>query len=668
MAKLEMKRIEIVTLLADSKAAVDFLQRSGVVELEQSQPGEGLESLDTAALTAHYKELLQRVRAAKSLIDKLAPKGGLLDFLNGTRELSEEEYALKAEQVEHIANRCRRLAERYRAAQERRASIAAVQAKADALQPWLGLDIPLQCRETEHSRVFVGTLPFAVEGVDYGAGGVLTREGERLQTECAALEVVSSSPRLSCVTAICHKSDAAELEQALRRIGFVRPARECNKTPWQMLEEYEGKIGALEAELGELEEKLKSCGELREDCEFLVDWLDTRVEKYLALEKLPVSRSCLMLRGFVPEDYAQRLANELEGRFAAAVRISEPEEGEEVPTFLKNNGFVAPMESITNMYSPPSVGDVDPNPVMSVFYYIFFGLMLSDAGYGLLMVLAMLFVKLKFKLSPAMKNSTTMFLCCGVSTVFWGAMFGSWFGDIVQVVGLNFFGVTVGPLYLWLDTIGQSLTLMLFCFAFGIIHLLAGYAVRFYNQWKHGKRLDAVCDNLFVSLLMVGIAPIGAGLIIPVPELIGEIGKYLMLAGVGGILLTGGRASKGIVGKLGGGLYGIYNAAAGILGDVLSYSRLLALGLTTGVIASVVNMLGVMPQNPVVKAVALVLVFVVGHGVNMAINLIGAYVHTNRLQYVEFFSKFYEGGGKLFTPFAIKSTYVTIKKQEAKHG
>lgn len=256
-----------------------------------------------------------------------------------------------------------------------------------------------------------------------------------------------------------------------------------------------------------------------------------------------------------------------------------------------------------------------------------------------------------------------MFLGCGISTIFWGAMYGSWFGDIIQVVAREFFGKEIGSLALWFEPVNDPLKLLLFSFLFGIVHLFVGLGVRFGMLWKDGKKLDAFCETVPVYLLVTGAAPLAAGIIITIPPWITGAAKYVALAGVAAVILTAGRGSKSIFGKLGGGLYGLYNVGSGYLGDILSYSRLLALGLSTGVIASVVNMLGTIPKNPVVKAVLLVFAFVAGHTVNIAINLIGTYVHTNRLQYVEFFSKFYEGGGRAFAPLTTNTKYFKFREE-----
>ena len=192
-----------------------------------------------------------------------------------------------------------------------------------------------------------------------------------------------------------------------------------------------------------------------------------------------------------------------------------------------------------------------------------------------------------------------------------------------------------------------------------ILILMAGVLIRGFMLIRDKNYLGALCDTVPVMVFVGGFAIVGASFFTEIPQNIKAVGTKLLIAGCALIVLTAGRSSKNILGKLGGGLYGLYNAAAGYLGDILSYSRLLALSLVTGVIANVINLLGTMMGN----VVAFVLIFILGHTVNIAINLIGTYVHTSRLQYVEFFSKFYEGSGRTFTPFKINSKFFTIKEE-----
>ena len=312
------------------------------------------------------------------------------------------------------------------------------------------------------------------------------------------------------------------------------------------------------------------------------------------------------------------------------------------------------------MYSPVSNRDVDPNPVMSFFYYGLFGMMLSDAGYGLLMVIAGLVAKFRFKFEGSRKKTADFILYCGIATVIWGVLFGGFFGDLIPTICTSFLGMEKGPeLALWLSPLDNSVDMLLFSFLIGIIHLFVGLAMRFYTLCKRREYLAAVCDVVPVYAFVTGLAIIGKNFIAPVSEKAKSAGMILLASGAVLIILTAGRSAKNILGKLGGGFYALYNTTTGYLGDILSYSRLLALCLVTGVIADMVNMMGAMFGNIIV----FIIIFILGHALNITINLIGTYVHASRLQYVEFFSKFYEGGGRVFTPFRFNSKYHKFKEE-----
>ena len=383
--------------------------------------------------------------------------------------------------------------------------------------------------------------------------------------------------------------------------------------------------------------------------DFLIDYFTMRKEKYEVLNRLGMTKNTMILEGYLPEREVTRLVNELEQRFRVAITISEPEEDEDVPVLLENNGFSSPVEPITEMYALPAKKDIDPTPVMAVFYYLFFGLdalrrrlWLPD---GACIALALK----KFPLEGNMRKTMKMFLYSGVSTIFWGALFGTWFGDIVPVICKNFLHRPAPRMAIWFDPVSDPMKLLLFSLGLGILHLFLGLGVHFYQLWTAGKRWDAFCDTAPIYLLVLGAAPVGAGMLTEVPAILNTYWGCVMLVGVILIILTASRTSKNIFARLGGGLYGLYNAASGYLSDVLSYSRLLALGLATGVIGQVVNLLGTIPENPIVKGILLFFVFIVARRQYMPLCL-GAYVHTNRLQYVELSSKFYEGGGRAFKP------------------
>lgn len=659
MAKLKMKKIEILAPNERSKEILDLLQLRSAVEITECEKNDSLYSPSTRQTASQLEKYLSSANESLGVLDSYCPeKKNLLAAFAGKSEMPLSEYEKRADKASAILAQCIDILSAKKNIDQSKTDIARIKALMTGLEGWLPLEVPMQFGETGQTKVFIGTLPAA-----YTADELETR----LYDACGGEEkisckIISSEKTLSRAVICAHRSCSDTVFAALRELGFAYPADPTKHPPKVRYERYKCDIAKLEKQITESETLIKSKCDIREDIKFLCDYLSIRRSKYDALEKLGMSSSIVVINGWIAEDNTASLTNELEEKFGAAVSVTDPGEDEEPPVLLKNNSFAAGVESVTEMYSVPGKNDIDPNPVMSFFYYAFFGIMLSDAGYGLIMVLAMLIAKFKLKPSGNMKRTIDMYFYCGVSTLIWGALFGSWFGDIIPVVSEQFFGKKLPSLAIWFEPVNDPMKLMMYSFLFGIIHLFVGLGVRFYELWKHGEKLAAVCDVIPIYLLVTGIVPLAGGIIIDFDPTLKTIGKYLALAGAVLVVLTSGRSAKNIIGKLGGGLYGLYNAGSGYLGDVLSYSRLLALGLCTGVIGSVVNILGTIPENKIVKLLLLIPVFLFGHTVNLVINLIGAYVHTNRLQYVEFFSKFYEGGGRSFTPLSTQTKYFTIKE------
>ncbi|MDO4731819.1 MAG: V-type ATPase 116kDa subunit family protein, partial [Clostridia bacterium] len=384
----------------------------------------------------------------------------------------------------------------------------------------------------------------------------------------------------------------------------------------------------------------------------------TRAEKYRAIEMLAQSKNTFMIRGYVPENCIEAFCKILEERFCVSITVNDANEDLQ-PVLLKNNSFVEPVENLTTMYSLPSKRDIDPSAIMSIFYYVFFGMMLSDAGYGLLMILGSMFLIKKYKPEPRMKKNLKLFIYCGISTVFWGLMFGSFFGDSIATLSELFTGTKIIQKPLLFDPMQEATNLLILSLAFGLIQMICGLSVSFYMLWREKKKADAICDvGLWITALL-GIACVAVGMVVPVMMMPGAI---VAIASAAGILFTAGRKKKGPMKVLAGlkELYGSTNYVS----DFMSYSRLMALGLTTGAMGSVFNMLSAMMGSGLLAIVPLIIIFVVGHGVNFALNALGAYVHTIRLQYVELFSKFYEGGGREYKPFSIEGKFTRISKKK----
>lgn len=653
MAKLKMKKIELIALLTDSKKIIELIQRRGVVEICKNEDDD-LPNANVTAIISEFEKFRSSAAAALEIADKYAPeKAGLTSLIEGRRELDTDSFGKEALKLEEAMDTAHEIIDCNKIIADSQAAKAQLNVKSDMLKQWENLDVPMNFKGTAATKAFIGTVPYAITGSELE---------ERLPESCSA-EVVSSSKDQTNLFILCSNDNAAEASDTLRKLSFTALSDVEGRKPSELLSDYSVQMTKLEKAGDDAKKKIAELSANRDQLKFTVDYLQMRKEKYEVLSSLGFTSNTFVLTGYIPEKYVSALKNELESKFKTAIFITDPGEDEDVPVLLENSKFSEPVEGITKMYAMPGRSDVDPTPVMSFFYYLFFGMMLSDAGYGLLMVIGTTIALKRLNLEKSMRKTLVMFRNCGISTVFWGALFGSWFGDIVQTVAREFFDKDIGSIALWFEPINDPIKLLLYSFALGILHLFLGVGVSFKMAWDEGRKLDAILDTVPIYLTILGVAPIGASIFTSVPSSLKTIGSYVMIIGIVLIILTAGRSSKNIFARFFGGLYALYNTATGYLSDILSYSRLLALGLATGSIASVINLMAVMPENKAIKLIMFIIVGIVGHTANLAINLLGAYVHTDRLQFVEFFSKFYTGGGKEFEPLTVNTKYIKFKEE-----
>ena len=537
------------------------------------------------------------------------------------------------------------------------------------LEPWSRLDVSMRTTGTASTAAFIGSFP--AEYTEEALKAEIARGAPEI--DGVAVEVLSAGTQQTCAFLLCHASNGAKLEAFLRSIGFTYPADRSKKPPQARMQDLNARIEKLRAEIDGAEAEIRTYAALRGAMQYTIDYFSMRIEKYDVLGRLWQSPHVFVITGYIPAESAPALEKELTEKFEAYVELETPAEDEDVPVKLKNNAFAAPVEGVLESYSMPGRKEIDPSTLMAVFYYFLFGMMLSDAGYGLIMVIGCGIALAKFKnMEESLRKFLKMFLYCGISTVFWGAMFGSFFGDAVTVIGKTFFNVDIAIPALWFMPLNEPMRLLLFSFLIGVIHLFAGLGAQFYQLARQGLWKDAIFDVVFWYMLVGGgilyllsmqmfadMVSLGFTL----PAAVGTAGAIAAGIGAVGIVLTAGRESRSPFKRLLKGLYGLYGVSS-YLSDILSYSRLLALGLATGVIASVFNQMGAMLGNSPAGVAVFVFAFLVGHTLNLGINVLGAYVHTNRLQFVEFFGKFFEGGSRKFNPFSAKTKYFKITEEK----
>ncbi|MGP1611564.1 MAG: V-type ATP synthase subunit I [Catonella sp.] len=677
MSVLPMKRLFIAALKKDRKPILESLQRLGAVEInadagkelfvsKDGQTDTLFKQTDTSSAKATFEKNANLASQALAILDREVPvKSGMMDSFAGRDKMNASDYESLVTKRDKIMDMVYELNSLNKQKAEAEAEIPKLINQREMLVPWLGFTLPLDYKGTKHTKAFIGTFPTA-----YDQSSLQIAFAEKApNVQKVDISIISSNEEQTCVLIICHNTETKETEDALRALSFARPALPC-VVPSEQEKSITRDLAKQEEIIKTATTKIAGYADKRKEITFIVDYFTMRADKYGVIGGLFQSKRVFCITGYIPERDIKSLDAAITSKFDCVVEYSTPSDEENVPVKLSNNAYATPIEGVVSGYALPGKGEVDPTFLASIFYYGLYGLMLSDAAYGLIMVFTTLFVLTKFKgrLEEGTKRMLQMFFGCGIGTTIWGFIFGSFFGDVIPKFTETFLGKAVNLPYL-LDPIKDPVTLLGIAFIIGIVHLLCGLGIALYTNLKQGKIVEAVFDVICWYLFFGGLL----GLLLTTdmiqnmfkftinfPQAIVTIFTVCALAGAAGILIMGGRESKNPLKRFLKGLYALYGIS-GYLSDVLSYSRLLALGLATGVISQVFNTIAVMPGGNLFGLIFFIVIFVVGHTINILINALGAYVHTNRLEYVEFFGKFYNGGGKEFVPFTENTKYFVVK-------
>lgn len=653
-----MKTVRIIALRQDRKRLLEHLQNSALVQIRKTEKSEkGFSKIDMSSQMQVFERNVTLTQQALNVLDELAPeKKSMLSSLSGRRVIDPDEIGVIAADAGKVIDVCNRITELNKVCADNAAEQVRIRTALAQLEPWQNLDIPLNTGDTKTTAVFIGTLPKNYS--DITLSEELAQQNSELMFE---FEIQFTSRDMTCVVLFTPIAQKQMAENALRNIGFAKPMSPTSHTPKVKSEKLREKSVLLTNQSTEAKNKIISYAGMRDKICNTQDYFRIRADKYHVISELDQTKHVFVINGYIPEEDCGKLSQMCERIASCYIEFGDVNE-EDAPVKLKNNKFAEPAQSIVNMYSPPSHADIDPTPILAFFFYFFFGMMFSDAGYGLLMVVVIGIVLKIFKPDKNMRNNLKLFQYCGVSTIIWGLIFGSIFGDAPVSIYNAFTGasLTMKEILPWptLDPQKDALMLMVISIAFGLVHILIGMGCKFYICWKQKDYAAALFDTGLWMLMLVGFAVLAVGMI--TAPIVMYIGAGIAIACAIGLILTQGRGKKGIVGKAIGGLASLYDITS-YISDLLSYSRLLALGLTTGVMAQVFNMLATMLGTNIIGVIFMIVIFVVGHAVTIGLNALGSYVHTMRLQYVEMFSKFYEGGGQPFEPFTLNSKYFKAK-------
>lgn len=512
-----------------------------------------------------------------------------------------------------------------------------------ALAPWLELNIPLDTASTQEMVVQFGTVTAGVEleQVQRAVEGA---------SELAQLTQASVDRDVRYCLLVCHTSAQEEVLQALRDFGWSRMnlsgwtgnAKENDQRIAQELEQNEQESAQAEQQLAQLTS-------LAEPIRQAADRASVRINREEGRSRLLDTEKTFLLEGWVPEGNWPQLESQMKN-YPCAWELRDPTEEEypKVPVKLKNNWFTRPLSMVTEMYSLPAYNGLDPNPLMAPFFILFYGIMMADMGYGLLMMIASVVVLKKSRPRAGMHNFFALLGLCGVSTFIMGAVTGGFFGDFIpQLLKL----INPESTFVWFwptlfTPLEDTMMILVGAMALGFVQILVGMAISFVKKLRRGQVMDAIWEEVTWWVVFAGLALA----ILGVTNLVIILGGVMVVAGP---ILT----EKGF-GKITGIFGSLYNHVTGYFGDILSYSRLMALMLAGSVIAQVFNTLGAIPGNVVI----FIIISMLGNALNFALNLLGCYVHDLRLQCLEYFNKFYEDGGKPFRPMKLDTNYYDVVK------
>ena len=644
MAIVKMKKLKLMTASSQREELLRELMLLGCVEVSRMpQPEDGEDGfLSRVEVPDQVRRRTEQTLLANSIavLKKYAPeKGGMGALLSPLPDVKTEdlldETSLAADL--DLAQEILSLDERIRKnGIEKNAALVEIQ----GMGPWTGLDLPMEVNGTETAAIVRGTMPAAV---DIAAAQAALADG----AELSELMVVSSDKSFHYLVLISHREQLDAAQAVLRSLGFAAMSTsEYRGTAAEIIERDEKAIAAGELDNAECCRKLEEMAQHREKLKLRFDTLTTLIARADAESRILCTESVSLFEGWVPAEREADLAAVLE-KYDAAWETADPAEDEypAVPVKLKNGKLSRSLNAVTEMYSLPAYDGIDPNPYMAPFFIFFYGMMMADMGYGLLMILVCLLVLKKKKPAGTMRNFFELFLWCGISTLGWGAITGGFFGDApYQVAKILNPETTFQGLPALISPLEDTVMILVGAVAMGFVHIVTGMAIGFADNLKRGDWKTAVNDQLAWWVVFAGIGCAVLGL-----------GPWVLA--LGGVLVVAGSFLTGEgIGKVTGIFGSLYNNVTGYFGDLLSYARLMALMLAGSVIAQVFNTLGAIPGN----IIFFLVISIAGNGLNLGLNLLGCFVHDLRLQCLEFFGKFYKDGGIPFRPLNIQTRYFNI--------
>ena len=572
-------------------------------------------------------------------------------FLEGKPSLTMEEFYETPKLEEGVFDSCDRLTRLSESLLKNKSDEIKLKNTINQLQPYKEVDAKLESfKDTKDVSILLGTVPSSRKAV-----------AEKAE-ELGACMLFYDAGVVSTVVCIVLKEKYEETAKILSDAEFSACTLNYTGVPRDVIAESEKLLAENTAMREKLIEQSISFEYVLDDCKRLYDYYLVEERKLECEANTSCTETSYILEAWVPVDKTEKLDKALsESPLALMYEIREPLEGEKPPTYVEDNAVVEPYQSVTNTFSVPAYGEINPNPFVAFFFFLFFGMMLADAGYGLVLMILTGIVLIKQRPPKGQASLIKIVFMGSFSTVIWGIIFGSYFGYSATDLGI----------WCWFNPIEEPMNMLFLSLGMGIFQMCFGLGINMVAMFKQKKPLDAISGTLSWYFMLLGLAlAFGSSLIkaIAIPSWVSTVGYVLLGAGVLLLMISGALHKKGasMVSGAFARLYDIIN----FFSDLMSYTRIFGLGLASAVIGMVFNEIGALMMNMIpIKAIGVVvtaIVFIIGHVFNIGINALGAYVHNSRLQFVEFFGKFYTGGGELFRPLGCEMKYYYIHNQEVK--
>jgi len=592
----------------------------------------------------HIDERLYQLSNAISLIKKYDErKTRLRDVIHGNENYTFDELAKKALTYDwkKVSSELNKIGTQY---SQIKSEISKKYMRYDEIDLWERLDVnPKELKNLKKVNTFLGTVPIKLKG------SFIDGISELNKTYYEELKIVKDEVYYLVISSI-DESEKEKLAEVFRNSSFTVENLDIDAVPQDYKNGLQKEISELKKEKRRLKAQIKTYSEDLTDLQAVYEYMQNKKLRIVESEKLAQTENTILIKGWIPtekvSEFEKVVKDEAGDNYYLTFTDADRDDAT-VPIKLKNGKVASTFENLTGMYAYPRYNEIDPTPLFTPFYILFFGMMGADVGYGLVLLLATMFVLKVVNLSSQMRKSIKFFFYLSFSVIFWGLLYGS------------YFGATIPGMWRLVDPASQYNDLLIGSIVFGVVHIFVGLAIKAYMLIRDGKSLEAVYDVLFWYMALIGGMLFLIFKLMNLSAVVANVSMWVMIAGMAGIVLTGGREAKGVGAKLGGGLYSLYGISS-YVGDFVSYSRLMALGLSGGFIASAINMIAGMIGGNWFGMIFIPVILIVGHLFNMFLSFLGAYVHTSRLMYVEYFGKFYEGGGKPFKDFRTENKYINL--------